>query len=143
MESQQARIGACSSLRLCCGRTAHLREAKLQSVTSTSLYRLEPRNDITRAYWRPATMESPAVNGLFRRLATHRFCQQSKHLQPAIHHQQWRQNSTARPTAPKQKQTPQAPPPPRERARKDIKTRARDPLPYYKSRDLQRQFLRL
>jgi hypothetical protein len=68
-------------------------------------------------------MESPAVNGLFRRLATHRFCQQSRHLQPTIYHQQWRQNSsTAQSTAPKQKPTPRAPPPPRERSRKDVKT---------------------
>jgi hypothetical protein len=65
-------------------------------------------------------MESPAVNGLFRRLATHRFCQQSKHLQPAVYHQQWRQNSTGRPTAPKH--TPRAPPAPKARPRKDIKT---------------------
>jgi len=65
-------------------------------------------------------MDSPAVNGLFRRLATHRFCQQSRPLQSAVSHQQWRQNSSGRPATPKR--TPPPPPAPRERPRKDVKT---------------------
>lgn len=62
-------------------------------------------------------MDSPAVNTLFRRLATHRFCHSVSRAPSALYQQQCRQNSTGQPSTP-----PPLPPTPRARPRKEVKT---------------------
>lgn len=54
-------------------------------------------------------MDSPVVNRLFRRLATHHFCQPKHHVLPGVSVQQWRSKSGQSYTKPYANTTPRTP----------------------------------